>query len=218
MELKSLIITIVICLTSMEHVVSAENIELSFDKGRVTIITSEIPLDKILIEWARLGNTNFINADSISSRLISVTLIDVEEAKALEVLLREVAGYLFAPRPLRKTGLSIYDRVFLMSPDNVSTLGFPPQDQSTEEPSSSNAQLESVEDIEQEGFDDLELLEQLSNRRNNSGVYNENILDFPTFLPMNANQDAENQPRLSSRPGVIVNTEEGSSRPRRRRP
>ncbi len=210
----------------MEYIASTENMELSFHEGRVTIIASEIPLDEILVEWSRLGNTTFINADSISSRLISITLIDVTEAKALDVLLREVAGYLFAPRPLRKIGTSVYDRIFLMSPDNVNTLRAPPLipeaarslQIETEGPSSPSAQYESVEDLEQEEFDDLVLLEQLRTRRKNLGNYDEDILDFPTFLPRDTNQDTETQPGLSARPGVIVNTEESSSRPPRRRP
>ena len=96
MKLKSLIITVILCLTNIEHNASTENLELSFHEGQVTIIASEVPLDEILAEWSRLGNTTFINADGISSRLISVALIDVAEAKALDVLLSEVAGYLFA--------------------------------------------------------------------------------------------------------------------------
>ena len=226
MKLKSLIIRVILCLTNIEHNASTENLELSFHEGQVTIIASEVPLDEILAEWSRLGNTTFINADGISSRLISVALIDVAEAKALDVLLSEVAGYLFAPRPLRKIGTSVYDPIFLMPPDNANTLRAPPLAPSsarslqieTEELSSTGAQPGSVENLEQEEFDDLALFEQLRNRRKNLGNYDEDILDFPTFFPRDENQNPRSQSGLSSRPGVIVKTEENSSRPRRRRP
>lgn len=224
MKLKLTIVAILLCLTTMGNIASAENIELTFHEGRVTIIASKIPLDKILSEWSRLGNTTFITADEISDRLISVTLINVTEGEALEVLLREIAGYLLAPKPLGRIGTSIYDRVFLMLTDNVETSHLPPLvvdtarslQIDTDEPSSSIVQLESGENLELEELDDLALLEQLRNRRQNLETNNEAILDFPTFLPRDTNQDSGNKPEFSSRPGVIVNTEESSSRPRRR--
>jgi hypothetical protein len=92
---------------------AAQPLQLSFDNGRVSINATAAPVRTILAEWARLGGTQVVNAEKISGPPVTIQLVDVPEAQALEVLLRNVAGYMAAPRRAAN-GASSYDRILVM--------------------------------------------------------------------------------------------------------
>jgi hypothetical protein len=92
---------------------AAQPLQLSFDNGRVSINATAVPVRTILAEWARLGGTQVVNAEKISGPTVTIQLADVPEAQALEILLRNVAGYMAAPRRVAN-GASVYDRILVM--------------------------------------------------------------------------------------------------------
>ena len=80
----------------------------------VTIDATSVPVRSILNEWARQGGTKVLGAERVTGAPLTLKLVDVPEAKALEVVLRSVAGYMAAPRSAAN-GASIYDRILVMA-------------------------------------------------------------------------------------------------------
>src|SRR5262249_1633468 len=63
---------------------------------------------------ARVGQTRVVNAERIPGGPMTVQLTDVPEEQALDLLLRNVSGYVAAPRPTMVSTLSRYDRILVM--------------------------------------------------------------------------------------------------------
>ncbi len=82
--------------------------------GRVTVSAKDATLRQILTEWARVGQTTIVNSDRLAGPPLSLELVDVPEAQALDTLLRSVSGYLAAPRAVDLPNASAYDRIFLL--------------------------------------------------------------------------------------------------------
>jgi hypothetical protein len=93
---------------------AAQNLKVEFHEGRVSVEASAVPVRTILTEWGKIGGTKIVGADRISGAPITVKLINVTEAQALETILRSVAGYMAAPRN-SGDGLSKYDRIMVMA-------------------------------------------------------------------------------------------------------
>ena len=96
-------------------ILAADDLELSFRDGRVTVIATDVPVRTILQEWSRVGETQFVDADKLTGRPVRLQLVDVPEATALRVLLRQAAGYVAAPRAERAPEASRFDRVLVMA-------------------------------------------------------------------------------------------------------
>jgi len=90
-------------------------LKLSFENGRVTVDATSVPVRTILAEWGKVGGTKVVGADRITGAPMTVKLVNVTEAQALETILRSVAGYMAAPRSGATTGPSIYDRILVMA-------------------------------------------------------------------------------------------------------
>jgi hypothetical protein len=69
----------------------------------------------ILNEWSKIGGTKVIGAERISGAPVTVKLVNVTEAQALETILKSVAGYMAAPRNAKTTGPAMYDRILVMA-------------------------------------------------------------------------------------------------------
>lgn len=93
---------------------AAQQLTLEFNAGLVTVDAANVPVRTILNEWAKRGGTKVIGSERISGAPLTVKLVDVPEAKALEVILRSVAGYMAAPRSTGQ-GASVYDRILVMA-------------------------------------------------------------------------------------------------------
>ncbi len=91
----------------------AQQLTLSFQDGLVSIRATDVPVRTILSEWSRLGGTEVVNAEKVAGAPITIQLDDVPEARALEIILRNVAGYMTAPRRAAN-GASLYDRILVM--------------------------------------------------------------------------------------------------------
>ena len=93
---------------------SAQQLTLQFQDGRVTVDAAGVPVRTILSEWARLGGTRVVGADRVSGAPLTIRLENVPEAQALEIILRNVAGYMAAPRRADSSGASTYDRILVL--------------------------------------------------------------------------------------------------------
>jgi len=93
---------------------------LRFADGRVSVSATDVPVRTLLEDWARLGQTHIVNLDKMATTPVSVTLDNVPEAEALEIIMRSAAGYVAAPRAVRMAGASTFDRILVMPPGNAS--------------------------------------------------------------------------------------------------
>jgi hypothetical protein len=90
------------------------DVTLTMNNGRVTLVAKDATVRQILTEWARVGQTKIVNLERIPGGPVSMELSNVPEAQALDVLLRSVAGYVAAPRPVDAANLSHFDRIVVM--------------------------------------------------------------------------------------------------------
>lgn len=77
---------------------SAQSVTLEFRDGLVTVVAQNASIRQILAEWARLGGTRFVDADRVGGGPVTLELVNVPERQAIDVLLRNVSGYLAAAR------------------------------------------------------------------------------------------------------------------------
>ena len=92
---------------------SAQGLKMSFNEGLVTLDATQVPVRTILAEWAKLGGTKVVNGEKVAGAPLTIKLVDMPEAQALEIILRNVAGYMAAPR-VAANGASLYDRILVM--------------------------------------------------------------------------------------------------------
>ena len=111
-------------------------LKLSFENGRVTVDATSVPVRTILNEWGKIGGTKVVGADRITGAPMTLKLVNVTEAQALETILRSVAGYMAAPRSGATTGPSIYDRILVMA---TSSIPAPPANAGRPSPAQPNA-------------------------------------------------------------------------------
>lgn len=93
----------------------AQQLKLDFHGGLVTVEATNVPVRTILTEWGKIGGTKIVGAERVTGSPLTVKLVNVTEAKALETILRSVAGYMAAPRSIAAAGPSIYDRILVMA-------------------------------------------------------------------------------------------------------
>lgn len=89
-------------------------VQLSLRGGRVTIVARNATLRQILTEWARVGKTAVINLERVPGGPLTLELHDVPESEALDVLLRNLSGYMAAPRTSPVAEGSIYSAIAVM--------------------------------------------------------------------------------------------------------
>ncbi|MEO6212998.1 MAG: hypothetical protein ABIP65_05160 [Vicinamibacterales bacterium] len=88
-------------------------LKLSMARGLVTIVADQVPVSRILAEWARVGQTRIVNGDKLLTT-VSIQLVDWPERKALDLLLRSASGYMAAERQGAPDGASTLDRVMIL--------------------------------------------------------------------------------------------------------
>ena len=93
---------------------SAQSVSVQFQGGTVSISAQNAPVGQILAEWARLGGTTFVNADSVPGAPVTLQLQNVPERQAIDVLLRSASGYMVAAREVPGSGASGFDRVLIL--------------------------------------------------------------------------------------------------------
>ncbi len=214
---------------------ATDELELSFHANRITVVAADVPLDTILGEWARLGDTRFVAANGLPTWPVSVHLVDVPEREALRVLLRATGGYIAESRSARQPGLSAFERVLIMTGggrraarphadlDRVRVLRpQPPRARALPGAPAAGAEADDDEDTQEDDLDDLELLESLRRRYESAAQPADD--PRPTFFPLPAPGAATAPgPPTAPRPGVILQPDAPvpqprapSDRPRRR--
>lgn len=112
--MKALRVALLVAAFSVPLPALAGELVLSFRDGVVTLKAADVPLRQVLSEWARLGRTRIIGMEKLGGGLVTLQLVDVPEKRAIEVLLRSVAGYVVAARGEAVDGASRFDRIALL--------------------------------------------------------------------------------------------------------
>lgn len=92
----------------------AQQVELAFDEGLVTLVARDVTVKQILDEWARRGKTVVVNADLLGQERVSLELDRVVEAKAIDRILQSAAGYV-ARRRAGTDGPSDYGLILVLA-------------------------------------------------------------------------------------------------------
>jgi hypothetical protein len=92
----------------------AQSLSLEFTGGRVRLVARDVPISRILSEWARLGDTTILHGERVPGTPVTLQLVDVYEQEALRVLLRSTGGYLVAAREEAVAGASVFDRIMIL--------------------------------------------------------------------------------------------------------
>ena len=108
---------------------TAGELKLTIRNGLVTLIADDVPLSLIMSEWARLGQTQIVNGDKLTTP-VSLQIVDMPERRAIDILLRPVSGYMVAERPATIVGASVFDRIMILPtsrpPANTGPINSPP--------------------------------------------------------------------------------------------
>jgi hypothetical protein len=113
--MRKALLTVALSVLIAAPAFAQQPLKLSFHDGRVSVDATSVPVRTILSEWAKIGGTKVVGAERISGAPVTVKLVNVTEAQALETILRSVAGYMAAPRNATTTGPSMYDRILVMA-------------------------------------------------------------------------------------------------------
>lgn len=92
-----------------------QQLKLAFNAGHVSVDATSVPVRTILAEWSRLGGTKVVGAERIAGAPLTLKLVDMPESQALEIILRNVAGYMAAPRVADAGTASMYDRILVLA-------------------------------------------------------------------------------------------------------
>lgn len=88
---------------------------LEIKDGRVNLDATGVPARQILAEWARVGGTKVVGGDKITGAPLTLKFVNMAERQALDIILRNVAGYMAAPRLASAApGASGYDRIVIL--------------------------------------------------------------------------------------------------------
>ena len=93
-------------------------VSLVIRDGKVTLKAEQASLRQILAEWERQGQVKISGADKLIGAPVTLTLIDVPEKQALEIVMRGVPGYMAVDRVAQAdtpAGPSRFDRVMIMA-------------------------------------------------------------------------------------------------------
>ncbi len=93
---------------------SAQVLSLEFHDGRVRLTAENVPVSRILDEWARLGGTKIVNGERVPGAPVTLQLTDVPERQALDIVLRGAAGYMVLARDTVTPGASAFDKVLVL--------------------------------------------------------------------------------------------------------
>jgi hypothetical protein len=104
-------------------------VALEFHGDRVTLHAQDAPIPEVLAEWGRIGGITVVNAGPLAGRTVTLDLTDVPERRALDLVLRGVAGYLLAQRAEGAPGKSAFGRLIVLptssAPVNPATASTP---------------------------------------------------------------------------------------------
>jgi hypothetical protein len=85
-------------LLACSSTVAAQSLKLEFRNGVVDLKAENVTVRAILDAWSRIGGTRIVGGDRVAGSPVTLALTGVPEKQALEVLLRNVAGYVVGER------------------------------------------------------------------------------------------------------------------------
>lgn len=93
----------------------ARAVSVTFANGLVTVVANNATVADVLAEWTRVGGSTFVNAAKIPpTERLTLRLENETELRALEIILRSVAGYAVAPKAPDTTSASSLAKVYVM--------------------------------------------------------------------------------------------------------
>jgi hypothetical protein len=122
MNAVSRAVLVVLCCAVLAGPAVAGTLKLEIRNGLVTLDARDVTVRDILAEWARVGRTRIENREQVGGGLVTLTLNEVPEKDALEILLRSVSGYIAAPRSTPVADGSIYDAVYVLATARPTTV------------------------------------------------------------------------------------------------
>jgi hypothetical protein len=111
---RALIVAASVALLSWAVPASAQ-VKLEFRDGRVNLTAQNAQIRTILAEWARIGGTRIVNGEKITGPPVTLELTGVSERQAMEVLLRNTAGYIIAARDAGATSPSAFGSILILA-------------------------------------------------------------------------------------------------------
>jgi hypothetical protein len=175
---------------------AAQNLKVEFHEGRVSVDATAVPVRTILTEWGKVGGTKIVGAEKIAGSPLTVKLIDVTEAQALETILRSVAGYMAAPRNTGE-GLSMYDRILVMA----TTSAPPPATAARPTPANNNAAFNGT----QRFVPPRQNQQQEPPEQDEQPEQDENPPGPPVFTFPPPGQNGFNAPQNGAQPTTVIN-------------
>jgi hypothetical protein len=114
-SMRNTVLTVALLVVMAAPALAQQQLKLDFHGGLVSVEATGVPVRTILTEWGKIGGTKIVGAERITGAPLTLKLLNVSEAKALEIILRSVAGYMAAPRSVAAAGPSMYDRILVMA-------------------------------------------------------------------------------------------------------
>ena len=93
----------------------AQTVKVEFLMGKVNLVAQDASLRAILNEWARVGGTRLVNPERLTGGPVTLELVGVPERQALDILMRDVGGYILGPRAALVAGVSSFDRLVVVA-------------------------------------------------------------------------------------------------------
>jgi len=113
--MKSPVALAAILLSVTAVTASAQTVKVEFLMGKVNLKAQNASLRAVLTEWARVGGTRIVNPERLAGQPVTLELVGVPERQALDILLRDVGGFMLGPRQSLVPGVSAYDRIVVVS-------------------------------------------------------------------------------------------------------
>jgi len=104
---------------------AAQGVTLEFQGGKVRLLAQNVSVSQILAEWSRRGRTTIVNGERVPGPPVTLELENVSEQEALDIVLRNVSGYLVAARETAISGASAYDRIYILPTSSRPTTAAP---------------------------------------------------------------------------------------------
>jgi hypothetical protein len=108
----SVALTAIMALTAQ----ASASVQLTIRDSRVWLKTERATIAEILAEWSRVGATQMVNTERITSPLLTLDLRGVPEMEALDVIMRSAGGFVAVSRTdgVEASGLSRFSRVVIV--------------------------------------------------------------------------------------------------------
>ncbi len=106
----------VTALAAADATAQIPGLTLEIANGRVTLDARDVPVNRILEQWARVRQVTIVNGEALAGTRVTLRLESVPEREALAVLLRSASGYILGRRAGASAGSTEIDRIFIVRP------------------------------------------------------------------------------------------------------